>query len=74
MYVAFVYFEPWNRLGTALNVALIDLARVADDERAERGTADHQQLERLKHRAQMPAGERVSPENRPDHEHVADKD
>ena len=74
MYSAFVYLEPLTQPGSAPERGLERLDRIAADEGAERGAADHQQLDRLHQCTEMSSGQREPAEHGHHHDHVTDED
>ena len=72
--MSLVYAEPLRQRRQRLERRLDRLGAVADDERADRGAADHQQLDRLEQRAEVAAGEGEAAEDRRTDDDVTDDD
>ena len=65
-------FRTLEQGGQRLERCLAGLRVIADEKRAQRTAADHEQFERLEQRAEMPARERESAEDGDHDNHISD--
>ena len=64
MYISFVYMEPFSTRRQRLQRRLDRLELLPTMNAPSAGAADHEQLDRLKERAEMPARQREAAEDR----------